>query len=345
MRCVCIIVATLLLMSSQTAEGSAFSVQSVDSKLETDCLGTLQIDELLGRGRNALVFKAHMIANPAAVFAVKASEAADQLRKEAEVLFALNQTEGFPHYFCSGPGFIVMELLSGYKSLAAMHAAGQEPFVPMEDIAIALIDRLEAVHAAGYVHVDVHKRNIMVSAEGVALIDFGLAVRVSERKNPDYLNVFLSSVFEQTRQPLHPIDDIERLMYVLLHFGYGPLPWTSLMRMHETIDREQKPTKEVTAVILALEQGIFQLKTELLTYEGNEYFDKYNVPSGFRLILKYVADMRPVRESTSFSLDYNYLRSVLRADKEALLPVRQLREATDIPKPLGPSLLPVGSRV
>ena len=344
MRHVCIAVATSLLICSRLAGGSAFPAQSTDSEIETDCLGALQIDDLLGRGRNALVFKAHMVANPAAVYAVKASDAADQLSREAEVLLALNETEGFPHYFCSGPGFIVMELLSGYKSLAALQAAKSEPPLPIEDIAIALIDRLQAVHAAGFVHVDVHKRNIMVSSEGVALIDFGLAVRVSEHKNPEYVNVFLSSFFEQIGKPLHPIDDIERLMYVLLHFGYGPLPWASLMRMHETIEREQQPTKEVIAVKLELEKAIVQLKTELSTDEGSEYFERNDVPSGFQLILKYVADMRPVRESASFSLDYNYLRSVLRADKEAPLPVRQLRETTEFPEVMGPSLLPVGSR-
>jgi hypothetical protein len=95
-------------------------------------------------------------------------------------------------------------------------------------------------------------------------------------------------------------------------------------------------------VIISLEQRIHDLKLGLGTSDEEGYFDTHTVPPGFRAILQYVAEVRPLRSTQSFAIDYNKLRSALRETKAAVLPVRQLRESNMRQhSPQGPSLLPI----
>ena len=301
---------------------------------------SFEIRNLLGKGRNSVVFRA--LAADGLEVAVKAREdgtdAEGQLSREAEVLTALDASEGFPRIVCATESFIVMELLSGFQSLDRFENPERVP-QSFPAIAIQLIRRLERVHAAGFVHVDLHKRNIMLTEDRVALIDFGLATRINEHKNPQYVNLFLSSGFEQAHQPLHPLDDIERLMYVLLHVGFGPLPWAAMMRMREAMNEENQ-TKDIAAVALLLEQRILQLKLEFPA--DNAFFDRASnpIPAGFRETLNYVATMRPMRESASFVIDYDLLRSLFRPAASTLLPVDAAVVETTRPMDQ-PSLLPI----
>ena len=313
--------------------------------VETDCLGALEVVQQIGKGRNAVVFKAIQTKDPTKVYAIKASSSPDGIAREAHVLQALDGANGFPHFFCIGEGFLVMQFMDGYKSLDKLES------LPMgiEDVAIALIDRLEAVHHAGFVHVDVHKRNIMLKTseiEGtsspVILLDFGLAVPLREPKTSDQVNLFLASVCEQARVPLHPIDDIERLMYVLLHYEFGPLPWALQAEMHREMVKNEAPSKEVSVVLHSLEQRILQLKQEFLIGEGTDgFFETQNVPIGFRKILEYIAQSRPVRDSMSFSVDYRYLKAMMREGRGDPLPVRELTPSQSASGHATPTLLPV----
>lgn len=281
--------------------------------VETASMGPLRILENIGRGRNALVYKAVLAAEDKqggpSFFAVKviAGKDAEILALEVEVLTALRTTQGFPRIHGAEKGLIVMEMLEG-KSLDKFSSVSDLP-IPLNQMAIQLIDRLQAVHSAGFVHVDMHKRNIMVQEDRVCLLDFGLAVRIREPKNPLYVNLFLSSENEQARNPLYPIDDIERLMYVLMDFQVE-LPWTSLMRMREQMDQETR-SRDVQAVVTSLEARILAMKVEFHT--NNAFFERHarDLPPAYRQILKYIAEHRPVRENPDFTIDYSYLKSLL----------------------------------
>lgn len=82
-----------------------------------------------------------------------------------------------PH-ICSlfdiGPGYMVMELIEG-ESLAARIEKGPLPLEQALAFAIQLADALDRAHRAGVTHRDVKPQNIMLSRDGVKVLDFGLA--------------------------------------------------------------------------------------------------------------------------------------------------------------------------
>ena len=106
-------------------------------------------------------------------------EAVRSLEQEARAISALNHpnicTIYGLEYFDGKPG-IVMELLSG-ETLAARLARGPLPVAEALAVAIATLCALADAHAAGIVHRDLKPANIILTRNGVKVLDFGLAAR------------------------------------------------------------------------------------------------------------------------------------------------------------------------
>ena len=73
--------------------------------------------------------------------------------------------------------YLVLELVEG-KSLAAIMESEREPLAPRRalDFLEAIAEGLDAIHAAGAIHLDIKPENILVTGDGrVKIIDLGIA--------------------------------------------------------------------------------------------------------------------------------------------------------------------------
>lgn len=76
--------------------------------------------------------------------------------------------------------FIVTELIEGKNLKDDVAANGRYVGDDLERLAHKLIEATKAVHAAGIVHRDIKPTNVMVSAAGPVLVDFGIAMGEGE---------------------------------------------------------------------------------------------------------------------------------------------------------------------
>ena len=105
------------------------------------------------------------------------SRPSSAFRREARSISALNHARICTLYDVGehdGRTYLVLEYLDG-QTLAAMLAKGPVPPRQALDFASKSLEGLEAAHAPGIVHRDLKPGNVMVTATGTKLLDFGLA--------------------------------------------------------------------------------------------------------------------------------------------------------------------------
>ncbi|MEL7368279.1 MAG: protein kinase, partial [Myxococcota bacterium] len=156
-----------------------------------ETVGHYLIQRLLGRGGMAIVYEAvdtRLNRSVALKFLTPESREIETVRsrflQEARAVSALDH----PH-ICTvydvgetsdGEMYIAMALCDG-EDLAKILSRGPLPLARALDVAIKIADALTAAHSQGIVHRDVKPANIIVSDDGVKLLDFGIA-KVSGRQ-------------------------------------------------------------------------------------------------------------------------------------------------------------------
>jgi serine/threonine protein kinase len=166
-------------MASDSAHSQAL-VLAPGSKL-----GHFEIVSLLGRGGMGEVYRARdsRLKREVAIKVLPEGFARDperiaRLEREARAVAALNH----PHIcqlYDVGPGYLVMELVEGQRLKGPMSVAQAVEY------AVQILDALDAAHRNGITHRDLKPANILVTKQGIKLLDFGLAKQAAGASESD----------------------------------------------------------------------------------------------------------------------------------------------------------------
>jgi eukaryotic-like serine/threonine-protein kinase len=134
-----------------------------------DKLGPYEILAPLGAGGMGEVYKARDTRLDRLV-AIKISKEkfTERFEQEARAVASLNHPH-ICHLYDVGPDYLVMELIEGTPL--------KGPLAPERAIeyAVQILDALDAAHQKGITHRDLKPANILVTRQGIKLLDFGLA--------------------------------------------------------------------------------------------------------------------------------------------------------------------------
>jgi Tol biopolymer transport system component/predicted Ser/Thr protein kinase len=135
-------------------------------------LGPYRIESLIGAGGMGRVYRARDTRlNRTVAIKISKEGFGERFEREARAVAALNH----PHIcqlYDIGPNYLVMEFVEGAP------LKGPLPLGKAVEYAGEILDALEAAHRKGVVHRDLKPANILVSKQGVKLLDFGLAKQV-----------------------------------------------------------------------------------------------------------------------------------------------------------------------
>ena len=168
-----------------------------------------------------------------------------QIQHEFKMMLMMSGTTGFPEIytgnFKGSVKYYVMELLG--KSLDSMRNSSKGGLIKPEialPMAIQMINRIEAIHAKGYLAYDLHLGNFLYKHGTVYLIDLGLAipymvngkhVRQKGTHIPNRVkNHLLTTRHDENGETYSRRDDIERVLILVVYILTGRLPWTGLRK-------------------------------------------------------------------------------------------------------------------
>ncbi|MBM3793273.1 MAG: serine/threonine protein kinase, partial [Acidobacteria bacterium] len=102
-----------------------------------------------------------------------------RFEREARAVASLNHPN-ICSLFDIGPGYMVIELMEG-ETLVGRLEKGALPLDQALRFAAQIADALDRAHRAGVTHRDVKPQNIMLTRDGVKVLDFGLAKSAAKK--------------------------------------------------------------------------------------------------------------------------------------------------------------------
>eukprot|EP01061_Rhynchopus_euleeides_P017293 TRINITY_DN2876_c3_g1_i1.p1 TRINITY_DN2876_c3_g1~~TRINITY_DN2876_c3_g1_i1.p1 ORF type:complete len:299 (+),score=106.09 TRINITY_DN2876_c3_g1_i1:176-1072(+) len=196
--------------------------------------------------------------------------------------------QGFPrlHWYGHTGGYSV--LVMDYLDTNVAHLRANRPLrgASVLEVGRQVLRRLRTLHAAKFIHSDLKPENIMVSGHTVFLIDFGLSkafvdpITNEHVKEADGFEDFsgspnFASINAHRGTGLSRRDDLESLVYVLIHMYRGSLPWEK--EWHGSVDRAGLATvaaMKASADPADLCKGTPQVIRNLLDYSRSLCFSE-----------------------------------------------------------------------
>ncbi|MGR6913775.1 serine/threonine-protein kinase [[Actinomadura] parvosata] len=230
--------------------------------------------------------------------------------------------------------YVVMPLLDG-TPLAERIEKGPLPWPEASAIALRLARVLMAGHARGLVHRDVTAENVLLTADGPKLLDFGIAAWAGDpdddRGTPPYV-----APERLLGAPTHPAVDVYALG-VLLHTmltGRTPYPgttWEEIEAAHRT-----EPPPRVAGVPYALAS----LCQRCLAHEPEDRPTAAQIVSGLTNVLGTASLGRHVRRGLTVAGSAAVALSALLWFQQAPPPEPPPKLVQPAPSSLSPSMLP-----
>ena len=236
--------------------GDRFSMDRVPEpgeKMVTEA-GVLLVGKKLGGGSFGVVFKAHLVERDLEV-ALKFEKPSKQinfgrivprdytkLSHEYNIMNMMKKTHGFPNVYAGNfrgkVSYLVMQFVDG-KSLSGVKKQFQNriPTKILVPIAIQILNRLEKLHARGYLQYDIHDGNYMVAGTLVYAIDLGMAFRYVDKRTKQHVPYGGSHLPREMKHSIycsredeegHAVgrrDEIERFLYLMVRLLTRQLPW------------------------------------------------------------------------------------------------------------------------
>ena len=153
-----------------------------------DAPGSLQVGQLLGpyrvesfvaAGGMGQVYRAtDTRLHRTVAIKICAGPFSERFAQEAKVIASLNHPH-ICHLYDVGPNYLVMEFVEGTP------LRGPLPLKQAVDYAAQILDALDAAHRKGITHRDLKPANILVTKQGVKLLDFGLAKQSAPLQQTD----------------------------------------------------------------------------------------------------------------------------------------------------------------
>ena len=228
-----------------------------------------------------------------------------QLYHESKIMNIMKNCDGFPtcYSFCytEQDKVIIMDYL-GANLDTIMNKLPNKKYTIKTSLMIMIqcLERLKNLHEKGIIHRDMKPENFVIGRKNkertIYLIDFGLSrkyinennIHISMKKDRNiigtvrYISMNTHQGIEQSRR-----DDLESLIYIIIYFIKGELPWQNIKAKNKT-ERYNK---------------IYEMKKKS-TEKGGELCS--SLPNGFQTIIDYVLELEFTEKP-----DYSMLKKVV----------------------------------
>jgi serine/threonine protein kinase len=158
---------------------------------------------------------------------------------------------------------------------------------------IEMINRIEYMHSKGYLHRDIKPNNFLLGKlsrnkicedNTMYIVDFGLSKSYLEEDSglhydykesrrfvgtPRYASLNTHLGIRQSRR-----DDIESIVYIIIYFLKGELPWQGVKAKTKSEKKEKIKQQKKSVSIIEMTQGLPVQFSELLSYVKNIGFEE-----------------------------------------------------------------------